>query len=106
MPAASWRISCSFSRNSSFAWLASASSDETLRLWNPVSGRELRVLHGHTAAINAVATDDYVAIAQGDTLVVINQAGTSFTATYTVVPVAGAPASFADLIVVVESLGF
>jgi Ca2+-binding RTX toxin-like protein len=44
---------------------------------------------GLTAAINAVMTDDYVAIVDGGMLVVINQTGVSFTATYAAGPVAG-----------------
>jgi Ca2+-binding RTX toxin-like protein len=56
----------------------------------PTPGATLTdVMAGLTAAINAVTTDDYVAIVDGGMLVVINQAGVSFTATYTVAPVAG-----------------
>lgn len=35
--------------------VVSGSSDKTLRIWNPVTGRSLHTLEGHTAAINAVA---------------------------------------------------
>jgi WD40 repeat protein len=35
--------------------LASASGDETVRLWNPATGDELRTLEGHTDAVWAVA---------------------------------------------------
>jgi hypothetical protein len=35
--------------------LASGSGDKTIRLWDPDTGRELRVLTGHTAAVTAIA---------------------------------------------------
>ena len=35
-------------------WIASAGEDKTLRLWDAVTGREVRVLRGHTAGITAV----------------------------------------------------
>ena len=56
----------------------------------PLAGATLaEVAAGLAAAINLVTTDDYVAIVEGDTLVVINTAGANFTATTTAVPVAG-----------------
>jgi Ca2+-binding RTX toxin-like protein len=55
----------------------------------PVAGDTLAdVVAGLAAAINAITTDDYVAIVDGNALVVINPTGVSFTATYTVAPVA------------------
>ena len=35
--------------------LASASYDETVRLWNPVTGQEVQKLEGHTREVSAVA---------------------------------------------------
>jgi Ca2+-binding RTX toxin-like protein len=46
------------------------------------------VVAGLAAAINAVTSDGFLAIAEGASLVVLEQAGTSFTATYTVLPAA------------------
>ena len=49
------------------------------------------IVAGLTAAINALTTDAYQAIAQGETLVVLDASGTVFTATYTLVPAAAGP---------------
>ena len=35
--------------------LASASYDETVRLWNPTTGQEVQKLEGHTSGVSAVA---------------------------------------------------
>ena len=35
--------------------LASASDDQTVRLWNPTTGQEVQKLEGHTSRVNAVA---------------------------------------------------
>ena len=35
--------------------LASASYDQTVRLWNPVTGQEVQKLEGHTSRVSAVA---------------------------------------------------
>ena len=40
--------------DSSGTWLATASSDETMRLWDATSGALLSTLHGHTASVTAV----------------------------------------------------
>jgi WD40 repeat protein len=45
--------SCAFSPDGTL--VLSASLDETLRLWDVLSGRELRVLEGHTDAVNGCA---------------------------------------------------
>jgi WD40 repeat protein len=42
-----------FSPDSSL--LASASNDETVRLWNAGTGQEVQKLEGHTRSVNAVA---------------------------------------------------
>ncbi|MBV5331503.1 calcium-binding protein, partial [bacterium] len=47
------------------------------------------IVAGLAAAINTLTTDAYQAIAQGETLVVLDASGTVFTATYTLVPAAG-----------------
>lgn len=36
-------------------WIASGSGDETVKLWDPSSGRPLLTLHGHTAPVASVA---------------------------------------------------
>ena len=49
--------------------LASANADNTIALWDPVTGRRLRTLHGHAGAVNAVAFDpagDVVASGSSD----------------------------------------
>ncbi|HLJ92312.1 MAG TPA: WD40 repeat domain-containing protein, partial [Gemmataceae bacterium] len=35
--------------------LASASHDETIRLWDPASGHEVQTLRGHTGTITCLA---------------------------------------------------
>ena len=37
------------------SWLASASDDETVRIWDAATGRERAVLTGHTSTVRAVA---------------------------------------------------
>ncbi|WP_327145239.1 nSTAND1 domain-containing NTPase [Nocardia sp. NBC_01327] len=39
-------------------WLASASRDGTIRLWNPTTGQPLGVLSGHNGAVTALAVAD------------------------------------------------
>ena len=48
-----WVWAVAFSHDSQL--LASASLDETVRLWNPATGDELRKLEGHTDSVLAVA---------------------------------------------------
>src|SRR5947207_12366712 len=47
-----WVNAVAFSQDGSL--LASASDDETVRLWNPATGQEVQMLRGHTGWINAV----------------------------------------------------
>jgi WD40 repeat protein len=44
---------CAFSPDGD--WIVSASGDETLKVWDAASGRELRTLSGHTDRVNACA---------------------------------------------------
>ncbi|MCJ1420358.1 hypothetical protein MMC32_006715, partial [Xylographa parallela] len=46
-------LAVAFSQDGSL--LASASLDQTVRLWNPATGQEIQKLEGHTEGVNAVA---------------------------------------------------
>ena len=48
-----WVNAVAFSHDGSL--LASASSDQTVRLWDPRTGQEVQVLKDHTGGVNAVA---------------------------------------------------
>lgn len=50
-----------------FSTAVSAGNDRTMRVWNPLAGRQLAVLRGHTDDINAVAisADGRVAVSAG-----------------------------------------
>ncbi|GAB2864049.1 hypothetical protein GCM10027176_77450 [Actinoallomurus bryophytorum] len=45
--------------------LASAGADGTLRIWDPVTARQVRVLHGHAGAVDAVVEVDGVLVSSG-----------------------------------------
>ncbi|MCJ1273749.1 hypothetical protein MMC21_001542 [Puttea exsequens] len=49
----SWVRAVAFSQDGSL--LASASHDQTVRLWNPTTGQEVQKLEGHTRWVSAVA---------------------------------------------------
>src|SRR5262249_3559561 len=47
--------------------LASGSDDQTIKLWDPVTGEELFALKGHTRRVNSVSfAPDGKAVASGD----------------------------------------
>ncbi|MGC8001180.1 WD40 repeat domain-containing protein, partial [Salmonella enterica] len=50
------------------ATIASGSDDETMRIWDAQTGEQLRILKGHSGAINSVAySPDGMTLASGST---------------------------------------
>jgi len=69
------RVNC-LAFGSNDGWLASGGADNSIRIWDTASGRELRTLNGHTGWVNALAVslnDELLASGSNDLTVRIWQ---------------------------------